>query len=169
MYYENDAQVLAWFERAARSPSSLIRMRVAELLESVDCRQRTRWLETLSHDESEQVVDAARATIAALHKRDPRFDADLLASDFMSQLDATEFVWEWEYAVLLCTDSWIPVVPARVWLRLEDDETARQMARMLIGARPGLSQAACAAIIVDKRPVNRYTKSSGHGRRTKSA
>ena len=162
MYYETDARVVEWFDRAVRAPSPLVRARVARLLESVDCRSRARWLGLLARDPDREVAAAATFAIATLDARDPLFEADLIASDFMAGAQSHGSEWEWEYAIMLCSATWIPVVPVRVWLRVEDDEAAREMARMR-SVTPDVSAQETVAVIVDKRPVNRFTRSPRGG------
>jgi hypothetical protein len=157
--YDADPRVARWFEVALGAGNPKIRCRAVELLASVDCPGRDRWLERASHDDDARVravVEFVRAAGAAAVEIPGQ---DLYESDFADGLGEDDLDWEWEYRFKPCIGLHIPLGSVLVWTKREDDTSARGIAAMKASAGGGAREDVV-PVMVGKRLVNRYTRSA---------
>jgi hypothetical protein len=157
--YEQNPEIIAWFETSLGDPRPVARRRAIELLEYVDCAQRERWLSQAEQDEDPKVVSTAVLVRAILARSFDESRLELLESDFYDGCESEDLEWEWEYAVKVCHGCFVPASAVLVWTREEDDEAARRIAllKMTGGQEPDGDEM---AIVIGKRVVNRYTRSA---------
>lgn len=158
MPYETDPAVLQWFEQTLQDPRPNIRRHAVELLEHVDSARRDEWLAQVERDPDARVAGTAVLVRAALNVRADSGVFELLESDFADAERSADLEWEWEYLITVCEGPHVPMTSRLVFLRDEDDDAARRLAVMKACAgRSGTETHT--PVIVDKRLVNRYTRS----------
>ncbi|HET6352590.1 MAG TPA: hypothetical protein VFG89_10755 [Coriobacteriia bacterium] len=158
MPYETDPKVLEWFERTLADPRPNVRRRAVELLDKVDSASRERWLDAAERDSDPRVAGTAVLVHSSILVAEDASVFELLESDFGTVEGGEDLAWEWEYLVVVCEGSYVPAAHRIVFLREEDDATAREVA--VIKASYGRASAeSLTPVIVDKRLVSRYTRS----------
>lgn len=158
MPYEDNTEVLAWFERFLSDERPMVRRRAVELLEYVDCPPRSKWLARAEQDENQRVA-ATAALVGAILDVAPEAELfELLESDFFAGCECEDLEWEWEYAVKVCVGPSVPAACLLVWTREEDDQAARRIAllKMFPGEDPDPE---AVPVIVGKRAVTSFTRS----------
>lgn len=158
MVWDADRRVIDWFERALTHEHPDTRIRALELLAHVDGPRRSRWLERGLRDESPRVRATAALVQAAVRAREEMTPDDILESDFAAHAPGSDLGWEWEYCFVPCRGVRVPTAVVRVWTAHEDDETARALAVLKASAGSGDADS-YVAVMVDKRFVNRFTRS----------
>jgi len=158
MVYDAHPLVIEWFETVLTARDPGVRRRAVELLRLVDGPRRSAWIERALRDEDPVVralailLEAARWSPGCLPRE------DLFESDFAAFEQDPWLQWEWEYRFVPCRGLYIPSSSLLVWVRAEDDRSARELA--LMKATAGLrDQRDLVPVMTHRRFVNRFTRS----------
>jgi len=158
MPWEQDREVIEWFERTLADGRPQVRSCAVELLEYVACAEREHWLRLAECDPEPSVASSALLVRLALARESEDAALELLESDFVDGLEDSDLEWEWEYTVKVCREAFVPTSGHLVWTATEDESTAKRLALMKAFPRER-PPADAVPIVVAKRVVSRYTRS----------
>lgn len=171
MCTEADDRTRNVLSRALNSPSRALRMRAVLMLTTVDCPQRTAWIDAALRDRDPAVREAA--TLAACWTATPADARPWPAREEVPPLDeeadalsgleaAVAMSWQWEYAVEVWRDDGLLVGVFLATSFAEDDHHARAVAlgqailHSTGGGGDAFDPATAATFIVGKRRVPRH-------------
>jgi len=178
MSEEHDPRAIRVLARALRSTSRMTRLRAVSMLASINCNERTGWLEAACADPDAAVAQTALGVLAWVanppeppwpQREDPRYDRVAVPPGDVcpSTTPSGQSRWQWEYVVEVWRDDGLLLGSFVAATCADDDEHAKRIAlgQAILANSSGrgdaFDAATAAAFIVAKRRLPGHRRSQG--------